>query len=53
MVLWENIVLLSTLKIKTNPFQINVSANTFAYVVMISDRKIKFHGDEKRMNVVV
>ena len=33
-------------------FGANVAANTFAYALMISDRKLKFQSDGKKMNVV-
>ena len=33
-------------------FEKNVPANTFVYGLMISDRKLKFQSDGKKMNIV-
>ena len=33
-------------------FEKNVPANTFVYGLMISDRKLKFRSDGKKMNIV-
>ena len=33
-------------------FNANVPANTFAYALLISDRKLKFQSDGKKMNVI-